>query len=165
LSISGVGDVAADVSWSNSEEHGGWSPLADSFFDVFFHVDATGPFSLDAAVSWLGDDHPALNGGAQVKLRDVTNSIDLFLVNQSSSPPGANDPPAAPIVLILDNSYELSARATIIGGGPVDGLFEADGHWSVTLTAIPEVGSLLLMSPIVLGAAFCAWRSSRRRQR
>src|SRR5688500_14690581 len=30
LSISGVGDVAADVSWSNSEEHGGWSPLADS---------------------------------------------------------------------------------------------------------------------------------------
>ena len=49
-------------------------------------------------------------GQAQVKLRDLTNSLDLFLANQNSTAPGTL-PFRQLVVLQPGVSYELSALA------------------------------------------------------
>jgi hypothetical protein len=115
-------------------------------------------------VSWIGGAAPPLSGGANVTFFNVPAATNVApTASVSAGAPGADS--VGPLVITLSPSvvYQLTAQAIIAGGG-APGSHSADADWAFTLTAIPEAGSLALLSPVVLGVALGAWWSRRRCQ-
>jgi hypothetical protein len=143
----------------------GYSTIGNSFFDIFFTVDAPALYDLDASVNWVGGVPPfGFSSFAFVELRDFTNGSGLAFIQRDPGTQGLGTL-STTVSLTTGITYRLVAQALINGAGGLPVTSTATADWSFDLvTAIPEAGGALLLSPIVLAAALGVWWSRRRCQ-
>jgi hypothetical protein len=142
----------------------GFSETARSFFDVFFTVDLTQTYQLDATVNWADTYPPGMISGiAIVDLRDVTGGVPGVPLGGISSDPG--DPGLKSLLttalLSVGQVYRLEAKVFMSAGGLAMAPYTASSSFAATLSLVPEVGSAAMMTLATLGAAICAWRRQR----
>jgi hypothetical protein len=124
----------------------GYSVLADSFFDVFFTVDAPETYIYSAGVSWEGTS-PPFGGFSQVTFTNVTTATIISDISRGSAAQGVTAFGPAFVPLVPGDTYHLFARSLIDGGSAVPGSFSAVGGWRLALEAepVPEPSSLTLL--------------------
>jgi hypothetical protein len=143
-----------------------YSLTAQSFFDVFFTVDAAATYLFDATAQWDSTfPPPNLGGFSFVDLRDVTGGLPGISLVGGGAAKGVGDTGtehlAASVGLSPGTTYRLEARLLLSGGGGAPALFSATATWTFSLSIVPEVGSAAMMTLATLGAALCAWRTPR----
>ncbi len=159
--MSGTGHSESSISATGMD---GYSTTGESVFIVSFQVDVDGMYDLDTSVSWTGDVPPF--GGsnhAWVELKNNTTSTQLAYTFKNFASQGTLSS-SYMLALEAGDTYELVALARVSGSGGLAGVASADADWSFDLTsaAIPEAGSVAMMTLASLGAAFGAcWRRQR----
>jgi hypothetical protein len=124
---------------------------ATSFFQAKFTVNSPAQYLFNAAVTYEADNPPFDFGFANVALFDYGTFTELAFIEQSDLAPGS-DSVSLLVSLSPGVEYEIGAGAQI---GDLDdnldtlGAHTASASWSFSLTpvAVPEVGSMLLMTP------------------
>jgi hypothetical protein len=154
-SMSGIGTIGSTATLTGVT---GFSALADAIFDVEFTVNVAGLYALSAEVEWSGTS--SYGGFAVVQLEDDASN-DLAIVMRDFTSQGV-DSENTIVSLSPGTTYHLLARSRIEGGGdPGAGVYGADASWDFELAVVPEAGSVLVMTPLALIAAWSAWRSRR----
>jgi hypothetical protein len=165
-SMAGMGNTMVHVdSWDAVANMSGYSVMADSFFDVYFEVDVTGIYTLSAMVSFSGMFPSGSGGGsAIVELLDVTAApVTLHSVTKlSTDPPGSATLSPTLVTLSMGDKYRLFARAGMSLGGVTMATSDAMGHWEFDLSAVPEVGSFIAMTPLALIGVISVWLKRQR---
>jgi|GEM_PF-6631044 len=135
--LSGTGHADANASLSDPDNEMA-SASAASSCSVFFKVDSTGMFLLDASA--LRQDR----GGARVELYEDDNAIFSIFSND-----GVLD---EPLLLTAGRTYELLGAGyagVSIGGGSFEMFAAGAGDWSFHLAPVPEPSSLLVLGGLL----------------
>jgi hypothetical protein len=160
--MNGSGHAESSVSATGAS---GYSTTANSEFEIFFTVTATGDYNfladvdLSAAVSSFAGASFSF-----VELRDDTNSTVLANIFRNAAFQGS-DSFSDTFTLFTGTNYRVRAQSLMSGfGGTPSPLVTAVGNWSFDLSpaSIPEIGSSAMMSLACIGAAFGLWRGHQR---
>ncbi len=138
-SMSGTGSASVSAMATGMM---GFSNAAVSMLDVNFEVTSSGMYALDAEVLWSGTA-PPYGGYSKVEILNTTASTTVALVESDPGSPGMHSLHSS-YFLAAGVDYKLNVWVDISGGGGLPGSYSASGSWDVTLSTIPEPGSLLI---------------------